>query len=597
MAQETISIGGASGFWGDASHATAQLLNHDGLNFLTYDYLAEITMSLMARMRMKDPQSGYAPDFVSQAIGNNLNAIAEKKVKILSNAGGLNPAACAQAIEALVSKAGLALKVAVVEGDDLSDRISQFSEVKEMFTGEAFPAKPVASVNAYLGAFPIAAALDAGADIVITGRCVDSALPLAACIHAFGWRRDAFDRLAAGALAGHLIECGVQATGGNFTDWELVDDVASIGYPIAIVDRDGACKISKPSGTSGVVTRGTVGEQLLYEIGDPKAYRLPDVTCDFSDVQLEQSGENLVSVSGARGRRPSGLYKVSATYVDGFRAGYVFGFNGRNARQKAQRFAEAGLKRAREKLRAINAADYADTEIEVEGGSPDGSAYEEVLLKTAVRHEDAKAVSLFLKETMGNGLATPPGLNGFTGAGRPKPSPVVRLFSFLVDGGVPQISISMDGNPIDYVDRPITDGEAQTDRPADRAVEPMEAPKGAGPLQSVPLEAVAWGRSGDKGDSANIGLMAREEALMPWIWKAVDGRMLRAVFGGLVDGEIRRYYLPGLPAMNIVMEGALGGGGIASLRNDAQGKGYAQRLLAQSIEVPAELLSAAGIKH
>lgn len=596
MNRNAIAIGGASGYWGDANYATGQLLEYDGLDFLTYDYLAEITMSLLARMRMKDPEKGYAQDFVTEAMGKNLKDIAEKKVRVLSNAGGLNPGACAKALEELIAKAGLNLKVAVVLGDDLSGRSGDFLKHKEMFSGENFPEKPVASINAYLGAFPIASALDAGADIVITGRCVDSALPLGACIHSFGWQRDNFDLLAAGSLAGHIIECGVQATGGNFTDWELVDDIASIGYPIAEIKNDGSMKVTKPEGTSGIVSRGSVGEQLLYEIGDPRAYCLPDVVCDFSGVTLRDSGRDGVMVSGAKGHPSTGKYKVSATYMDGFRAGYVFGFNGRDAGNKARLFAEAGLKRARERLRSVNAADYIDTLIEVEGGLVGEGVYEEVLLKTAVRHEDAKAVGLFLKETMGSGLATPPGLNGFTGAGRPKPSPVVRLFSFLVDRSEVEVSVLFDGKPVAY--REEVESRIAEQNPLNNPVlNPPDTPHVEHEeMVTVLLEDIAWGRSGDKGDNANIGLMTRHETLAPWIWNSVDENMIRKVFGDAISGEIKRYYLPGIAAMNIVLENALGGGGIASLRNDAQGKGFAQKLLTQTIEVPVKLVTDLGRK-
>ena len=259
-------------------------------------------MSIMARQRAKDPAQGYASDFVS-LLKPHLNEIKRQGVKILSNAGGVNPRACGEAIRATVKAAGLDLKVAVVEGDDLIDRAGEFNGAREMFSGEAFPSREkVVSVNAYLGAFPIAEALKRGADIVITGRNVDSAVTLGACIHAFGWSRDQTDLLAAGSLCGHILECGAQATGGNYTDWESVADTLwEIGYPIAEVGADGAFTVTKPEGSGGAVTVGTVGEQMLYEIGDPQAYVLPDVVCDFSSVRIEQAGKDRVLVSGAKG--------------------------------------------------------------------------------------------------------------------------------------------------------------------------------------------------------------------------------------------------------------------------------------------------------
>ncbi|MEQ8516902.1 MAG: acyclic terpene utilization AtuA family protein, partial [Chromatocurvus sp.] len=275
-----MTIGGASGYWGDAPGATAQLLAHEGLDFLVYDYLAEITLSILARARGADPAAGYATDFVTAAMAPNLATIAARGVRVVSNAGGVNPDACAQALRSLIRESGLSLKVAVVRGDDLSARVPAFAgregsaPVQEMFSGERFPApERVASVNAYLGAFPIAAALDHGADIVITGRCVDSAVTLGACVHHFGWAADDLDRLAQGSLAGHILECGTQATGGNFTDWEAVaDGLWEAGYPIAEVAADGNFTVTRPDGSGGQVSVGTLAEQMLYEIGDPRCY-------------------------------------------------------------------------------------------------------------------------------------------------------------------------------------------------------------------------------------------------------------------------------------------------------------------------------------
>ncbi len=256
-----IRIGGATGYWGDSDMALPQFLKAGGLDYIVFDYLAEITMSIMARQRAKDPALGYAADFVSAVLKPNLKEIALQRVKILSNAGGVNPVACGEAVRALVRRPGLDLKVAVVTGDDLMDRLSELSHMTEMFSGEPLPPpEKIASMNAYLGSFPIAEALNRGADIVITGRSVDSAVTLGACIHAFDWRRSDFDRLAAGSLCGHILECGAQATGGNHTDWESVADrLFEIGYPIAEVSPDGSFSITKAPETGGAVTPGDGG--------------------------------------------------------------------------------------------------------------------------------------------------------------------------------------------------------------------------------------------------------------------------------------------------------------------------------------------------
>ncbi len=584
---EILRIGGASGFWGETPLATGQLLAVPGLDVLVYDYLAEITMSLLARARMKDANQGYATDFVTEAMAPNLARIAEAGVKVLSNAGGVNPAACAAALGARIAAAGLSLKVAVVAGDDLLPRVADYADRREMFSGAPLPpAARLASMNAYIGAWPIAAALTAGADIVITGRCADSALTLAACMAHFGWDAEDWNRLAAGSLAGHLIECGPQATGGNFTDWREAGDIAQIGYPVVEVTADGSFALTKPEGTTGTVAPAAVGEQMLYEIGDPRAYLLPDVTCDFSAVQIEQDGPDRVTVTGAQGRAPNGQLKVSATYQNGFRGGHVLFFNGTDAEAKARTYATATFDRARTRLAALGAPDYAETCIETFGGRPGADDYQEIAVKLAVRHDDARAVGLFLKEVIGAALATPPGLHFFTGAGRPKPSPVVALFSFLIDAADLDLRVTLEGAPVPYAPAPPPEPAAYLP-PAPEP--PAPDPKGRA-MTTRPLQALAWARAGDKGDAANIGVIARHPAYLPWIWAALTPEAVAQVFANENQGAIDRFFLPGTDAMNLLLHNALGGGGIASLRTDAQGKGFAQKLLSHPVPIPADLI-------
>lgn len=592
MADNPLIIGGASGFWGEASHATRQLLTTPDLNVLVYDYLAEITMSILARARLKDRALGFATDFVTEAVGDNLRDLKQKKVRVLSNAGGVNPQACANALRTVAEQVGVELKVAVVVGDDLTAEASRFADAREMFDDSDFPAPDkIASINAYLGAFPIAAALDAGADIVITGRCADSALVLAACIHHFGWEYSDHDLLAAGSLAGHLLECGPQATGGNFTDWEKAGDLAAIGYPVAEMQADGTFVVSKPPGTSGIVGPASVGEQLLYEIGDPQSYFLPDVICDFSRVCLEQTAPDRVRVTGALGRAPTGRLKVSATFMDGYRAGHVLQFNGRDAGGKAIAFAEMGLARARRRLKALGMEDYQDSCVEVSGGRPGEGAYEQVTVKAAVRHADAKAVAIFLKEIVGGALAAPPGLHFFTGAGRPKPSPVVRLFSFLIDAANVPAAVLLDGTDVGF-QGPVVPVRVDI-APRELSVPAQAIGEGDDRVTCL-LEELAWARSGDKGNSANIGVIARHGDYMPWIWRALDEATIAGVFAPWLKGKIERFAVPGIGGMNILLHDVLGGGGIASLRDDAQGKGYAQMLLQVPVTVPRALLAGTG---
>jgi len=594
MAKDILRIGGAVGFWGETSVATPQLLAA-GVDYLVYDYLAEITMSIMARARGADPERGYATDFVSAVIRPNLAEIARRRVKVISNAGGVNPDACADAIRGLVKEAGLNLKVGVLRGDDLTDRIVDLAatDIREMFSGATLPpAERIASMNAYLGALPIAAALDAGADIVVTGRVVDSAVTLAACLHEFGWPRDDYDAMAGASVAGHILECSTQATGGNFTDWEQVaDGIADIGYPIAEIAADGSFVCTKPEGTGGLVSTGTVAEQMLYEIGDPQAYVLPDLVCDFSGVTLEQAGPDRVRVSGARGGPPTDTYKVSATYADGFRGGQLLFFYGFDAERKARTYAEAALARARVRLEREGLADYTETLVEVFGDeSHYGAARRiagarEVTLKVAAKHADPRGVGALLQETIGAALSAPPGLTLFSGGGRPKPSPVVRLFSFLYPKTDVPVTFDVDGAtaPVEPVPGVPFDADAIR-RPA-----PPAAPDLAVDTAEVPLVKLAWGRSGDKGDKANIGIIARRPEYLPYIWAALTEEAVAVRFAHFLRGPVERFLLPGSSAMNFLLHDVLGGGGVASLRNDPQGKGYAQVLLDHPITVPAAL--------
>jgi len=596
VAKKTIKIGGATGFWGETDMAMSQFLREANLDYIVFDYLAEITMSIMARARASDPKLGYATDFVSAIVKPNLARIASSGVKLISNAGGVNPKACGEALRAVISEAGLNLKVVVITGDDLVTDLDRLEAMNasEMFSGEPFPqTEKIASANAYIGAFPIAAALAKGADIVITGRCVDSAVTLGACIHEFGWSADELDQLAAGSAVGHLIECGPQATGGNFTDWEQVaDTLHEVGYPIAEVWEDGAAEIYKPANTGGLVNRGTVAEQLLYEIGDPAAYILPDVVCDFTQIQLEQVGEDRVRMTHARGRGVPETYKTSMTWADGWRAGSTFWYVGRRAADKARIFADEAVTRTRKKLQAMGAADFDEVAIDIFGeenfwgGHAAVSDTREVALKVACKHQDARAVSLLLREMTGCALGAPAGMAFFAGA-RAKPSPVIRLFSLLVDKSALSIKLIDDESETDF-SPPATSADVL---PAEIAQIP-EAVSSEN-LIEVPLETLAWGRSGDKGDKANIGIIAREAAYLPWIAKVLTTDYVADRFSHfMTTPAIDRFYMPGLPALNFLLHNALGGGGIASLRNDPQAKAYAQVLLDTPIFIPQHLLEA-----
>ncbi|MGA5587496.1 acyclic terpene utilization AtuA family protein [Pseudomonas siliginis] len=586
----TVRIGCASAFWGDTSTAAAQLVSSGNLDYLVFDYLAEITMSLMAGARLKDPQAGFAGDFV-EVLAPLLTQLAEQKIRVISNAGGVNPQACAAALQAACDQAGVQLKIAVLLGDDLQGQLKNPAEISEMFSGAPLPRMCV-STNAYLGAPGIVEALRLGADIVITGRVVDSAVVSAALVHEFGWSWHDYDKLAQAALAGHIIECGAQCTGGNFTDWREVPDYEHIGFPIVEVSADGQFLVSKPEGSGGLVTPLTVGEQMLYEIGDPQAYLLPDVICDFSQVKLQQQGKNVVHVHGAKGLPPNDKYKVSATYPDGFRCTASCLMAGIDAVDKARRVSQAIIDKTAEMFSLRGWAPYSETHVELLGSeatyAPHGQRRDsrEVVIKIAVRHPDKRALVLFSREIAQAATGMAPGLTGIVG-GRPTVYPLIRLFSFLIDKSACTLQIDMAGErhpcalpdpvALDSADLPLAH---QPPKPQGRAD------------ASVPLVKLAVARSGDKGNHSNIGVMPRHPEYLPWIAEALTPSVvvdwMRHVLDPLL-GRVERWYLPGTHSLNFLLENALGGGGVASLRIDPQGKAFAQQLLEIQIPVPQSI--------
>jgi hypothetical protein len=584
MSGKIVRIGGASGFWGDSSVAAPQLVRA-GVDYLVFDYLAELTMSILAAQRAADETAGWARDFVTVAMRETLKDIAAKNIRVLSNAGGLNPRGCAAALAKLAESLGVSVKIAVVEGDDVSAWMGQNrATLRDLSSGAPAPDAFV-SANAYLGAAPVAAALAAGAQIVITGRCADSALALGALVHEFGWGPQDYDRLAAGSLVGHILECGAQGSGGLHTDWESVPRWEEIGYPIALCEENGAFTVTKPEGTGGLVTPAVVGEQMLYEIGDPGAYLLPDVTCDFRSVAMRQVGDNAVHVSGAKGRAPSGMLKVSATHQDGFKATGQLTIIGFDAARKAERTADAILARTRALFRARNLGDYSATRLEVLGAEAaygphaTARAAREVVMHLAVRHPDKKALEIFAREIAPAGTSWSPGTTG-AGGGRPSVSPLVRLFSCLIPRDAAPARVMIDGAAQDVSPWPLSP-EAQPS-----PIDPVRAQMAQGPYVGVPLIALAFARSGDKGDSANIGVIARKADYLPHLRAVLTPEAVKAYLAHLVEGEVSRFDLPGIGGMNFLLTRALGGGGMASLRNDPLGKGLAQILLSMEVDAP-----------
>ncbi len=595
MTDRLVRIGCGAGFWGDTEEGPRQLVQSGAIDYLVLDYLAEITMSLLSRARAKDPEAGYAADFVA-VMAALAPQLAAGRIKVVANAGGVNPRACQRALAARLAEQGVKLRVGVVLGDDLlpqADRL-RAAGVREMYRDEPFPTKPW-SVNAYLGAWPIAAALDAGADIVITGRCVDSAVVLGPLLHEFRWAADDWDRLSAGSLAGHLLECGAQMTGGISTDWERVAaDWDRMGFPIAECRADGTFVVTKPEGTGGRVAPETVAEQLVYEIGDPAAYVLPDVICDWRDVTVTQTGQDRVAVHGARGLPPTGAYKVSATYQDGFRSMATLMIGGIDAAKKAQRVGEAILARTRRAFAARGLEDYRRTDIEVLGAEATygpharAAAAREVILKVAVHHDDRSALELFSREIAPSATAMAQGITGFAG-GRPAVTPLVRLFSCFVPKADVPGAVEVDGAPVAYAPHLTEQTERVPCSPEETQVAAPDA------TTTVPLVRLAYGRSGDKGDTANIGVLARRREFLPAIDAALTPAAVKQWFAHRCEGEVERFALPGLGGYNFLLHRALGGGGTASLRYDPQGKAYAQMLMDMPVPVPAAWLAPGGL--
>ncbi|MEO4178216.1 acyclic terpene utilization AtuA family protein [Acinetobacter pittii] len=588
-----VKIGCASGFWGDTNTAAFQLVHLTDINYLVFDYLSEITMSIMAKAKMVEPKHGYALDFVSRVMAPLLKKIAEKKIKVISNAGGVNPLACRDALQKIIKEYGLDLKVAVVLGDDLLPKHEQLKSqnIQEMFSGEALP-EQVASSNTYLGAVAIRDALDLGADIVITGRVVDSAVVLAPLVHEYQWSLDDYDKLAQGSLAGHVIECGAQCTGGNFTDWQLVQGFDNMGFPVVEVSGDGSFVVTKPQGTGGLVSTATVAEQIVYEIGNPQAYLLPDVIADFSHVHLEQVGEHRVHVTGAIGQAPTAQYKVSATYPDGYRVLVSFLIAGREAPQKAQVIADAILSKCERVLAMRSVPPFSEKSVEILGIESTYGTHaqalnsREVVVKIAVKHMFKEACMFFASEIAQASTGMAPALAGIVG-GRPKASPVIKLFSFLIDKNQVNVEIDFEGKryPVE-----IPQGVSTEQLPNLKAGENAIY---QGDEIEVPLIEIAHARSGDKGNHSNIGVIARKAEYLPWIRAALTEEAVASYMQHVLDaekGRVIRYELPGLNALNFMLENALGGGGVASLRIDPQGKAFAQQLLDMPVKVPAHLL-------
>ncbi len=599
MSARSVGIGGASAMWGDSAISTPQLLADDRVRYLVYDFLAETTMAILARTRERSPEAGYATDFVSPLLERHLDAILDRGIRVIANAGGLNPIGCCRAIEKLAAARGRTVRVAAVTGDDVKALAPELrrEDVRGQ-DGEPMP-EALLSANAYLGARPIVDALQRGAQIVVTGRCVDSALVLAPLVHEFGWDWSDYDRLAQGTLAGHIVECGAQATGGLFTDWQTVPGWDDIGYPILECAEDGSFVVTKAKGTGGLVIPAAVAEQVVYEIGDPAAYLMPDVVCDLRDVRVEAIGDDRVRVSGARGLAPTRSLKVCATYRNGHQIEILMAIRGRSAPEKARRTADALLARTRRQMSEAGFADYSGVAVELLGCEsqygPHARALgtREVVLRLAAQHKDAKALEFLRREAPSAGTSMGPGTRGHFG-GRADVKPVVSLFSFLLPKSrvSPQVHVGDESFPTPFGDET---GDGPAPAPSSPPAATSEPPSRSG-WTTVALAALACARSGDKGNSWNIGVVARRPELYDLLRSSLTAERVAAHFKHLVPGPVERYELPRLHALNFVLHGPPGGG-MAALRSDPLGKSYAQILLDMDLPVPPEIARAAAVQQ
>ncbi len=594
--KKKIRIGNAGGYWGDDLSALKRQLTGGPLDYITMDFLAEITMSIMQRQRATNSELGYATDFLDQ-LQDCLPLIVKKNVRVISNAGGINPIGLGRKIIELARKMKLDLKVGVVYGDDIVNNLYELTAAGEKFTNmetgeDFFKVRPrITSANIYLGAEPVVKALEAGCQLVVTGRVTDTGITLAPMIHEFGWAMDDWDKMAAGVIAGHIIECGAQATGGNITDWTEVKSFHNIGYPIIEMESTGEFVVTKHPRTGGMVTEKTVKEQLVYEMGDPSNYISPDGIARFDTVQLKQDGKDRVRVFGIKGKPEPESLKVSMSYEDGWKAVGEVLVSGPNTYRKAKVIADIFWKKLNHKFEATETA-------MVGAGSSwpaQLSQYEpnEILLRFAVRDRDTKALKEFGKALSTLILSGPAGM-AVTGRGRPKPVAVIAYWPALMHRTrvkAKVLTLDTDGEEeffeITFPLRVMGGRGAKPDKPGVRAKPKNVA---AGKKLTVNLHDICYARSGDKGDTCNIGVLARSPEIYDWIAVNLTAAKVKQFFAGITKGKVIRHELDNLHGLNFLLEETLGGGGTTSLLVDPQGKTLAQALLQMPVEIPSSLL-------
>jgi hypothetical protein len=583
---EPIRIANCSGFYGDRLSAAAEMVEGGPIDVLTGDWLAELTMLILARTQAKRPGGGYARTFVTQ-MAQVMGTCLERGIKVVSNAGGLDPGGCAEAVAGVAAELGLAPRIAYVGGDNLLPRLGELRdagvELAQFESGEPIgDTARFVTANAYLGCWGIVDALDRGADIVITGRVTDAAVVCGPAAWHHGWARDNWDELAGAVVAGHVVECGAQATGGNYSFFTEVPGMTRVGFPWAEIAADGSCVIGKHEGTGGEVSIGTVTSQLLYEIGSP-SYLGPDVTARFDTIRLEQAGTDRVRVCGTRGEPPPSTLKVAMNEVGGFRNDLAVALTGLDVEAKARLVEDAFWLAC-----PYGPEDYESVTTRlVRTDKPDPATNEEavalwrITLKDPDERKVGRAVSASVTEIA---LATIPGLFG-VGGGPSGGSPYGVFRPALVPADlVPQHVVVLGGERTD-VDSVAPPGEVHVDGD--------EGPAAAvprGPTVAAPIGRVVGARSGDKGGHANLGVFARSDRGWAWLDEFLTTETLKRLLPETAPLVIDRYRLPALRSLNFVIHDLLEEGVAASTRQDAQAKSLGEWLRSRVVELPAALL-------
>lgn len=591
--KKIVRIGNAGGYWGDDPFALARQVNGGKLDYITIDFLAEITMSILKKQHAKDQTKGYAHDFITM-LEPVLPKLIENKTKLITNAGGINPKACAAKIHELAKKLGLKVSVAVVYGDDIASELSKLEDKGAKFinmeTSESFDQvrTKIQAANVYFGAYPVVKALEKwNPDIIITGRVTDTGITLAPMIYEFGWSLNDWDKLASGIVAGHIIECGSQATGGNFTDWHKVPSFDDMGYPIVEINSDGTFVVTKHPKSGGLVSVDTVREQLFYEMGEPCAYITPDVVADFSSIKLEQKEENRVFVYNVKGREPTRFYKVSMAFEDGYKASGSIIISGPSARKKAERFSEIFWNKLKGRAWEDQLTEYVGWNALHRSLSLEKET-SEILLRLSAKARDQDSLNVFTKLIPSLILSGPAGVAVLGGVA--KPQQVISYWPALLDKDLVQPRIAL------YDDQMLREEnvlyESISGNFAPQAASSQAAHLATKSLQhfldeqknySKTLYDICLARSGDKGDTVNIGLCARTPEAYAWIREHITAAYVKNCFQELCLGSVVRYELNHLMGLNFLLEHSLGGGGSCTLRADAQGKTFAQALLKQKV--------------